>query len=171
MHSAFRKRQLFGAATKIWGLGQKDRLGGTGVGEPGVGPRLPVPGAQELLRHLGSWLTSREEPRQASCTSSCSAAPHPHPGKVIRNFGIVEGLMTTVHAVPATQNTVDSPSAKLWPGGRGTAQNLIPVSTVLLARGGKVIPQLDGKLTARPSVALPPGCGADPPPGESWQTR
>ncbi len=80
----------------------------------------------------------------ASCTTNCLA---PIVKVLNENFGIVEGLMTTVHATTNTQKTVDAPSAKDWRGGRAAAANIIPSSTGAAKAVGKVLPEMKGKLT------------------------
>ena len=87
----------------------------------------------------------------ASCTTNCLA---PISYVLNKEFGIKRGLMTTIHAATATQKTVDGPSKKDWRGGRGILENMIPSSTGAAKAVGKVLPELNGKLTGM-SVRVP----------------
>ncbi|KAK9374135.1 uncharacterized protein V1513DRAFT_485436 [Lipomyces chichibuensis] len=94
--------------------------------------------------NLDAYKSEYEVVSNASCTTNCLA---PLAKIVNDNFGIVEGLMTTVHSITATQKTVDGPSNKDWRGGRTASGNIIPSSTGAAKAVGKVIPSLNGKLT------------------------
>ena len=94
--------------------------------------------------NLDAYIKGAQFVSNASCTTNCLAPI----AKVLNdNFGITDGLMTTVHATTATQKTVDGPSMKDWRGGRAAAGNIIPSSTGAAKAVGKVIPALNGKLT------------------------
>ncbi|MDR2119880.1 MAG: type I glyceraldehyde-3-phosphate dehydrogenase [Tannerella sp.] len=94
--------------------------------------------------NLDAYVKGTQFVSNASCTTNCLAPI----AKVLNDkFGIVDGLMTTVHSTTATQKTVDGPSIKDWRGGRAASGNIIPSSTGAAKAVGKVIPQLNGKLT------------------------
>merc|ERR1712176_1306660 len=109
-------------------------------------PKDAVPIYVVGVNHTEYKKTSDTVVSNASCTTNCLA---PLAKVVNDNFGIVEGLMTTVHAMTATQLTVDGPSrgGKDWRGGRCASQNIIPSSTGAAKAVGKVIPSVNGKLT------------------------
>jgi len=106
----------------------------------------PSPDAPMFVMGVNHKKLTKEEAifSNASCTTNCLA---PIVKVLNDNFGIVEGLMTTVHSTTATQKTVDGPSLKDWRGGRAAIHNIIPSSTGAAKVVGKVIPEMNGKLT------------------------
>ena len=114
---------------------------------------ISAPSADAPMLNHETYTKDMNSVSNASCTTNCLAPL----AKVINdNFGIVEGLMTTVHSITATQKTVDGPSRKDWRGGRAAATNIIPSSTGAAKAVGKVIPALAGKLTGM-SFRVPTG--------------
>lgn len=106
----------------------------------------PSPDAPMFVMGVNHHKLTKEDTifSNASCTTNCLA---PIVKVLHDNFGVVEGLMTTVHATTATQKTVDGPSSKDWRGGRAAIHNIIPSSTGAAKAVGKVIPEMKGKLT------------------------
>lgn len=106
----------------------------------------PSPDAPMFVMGVNHHKLTKEDTifSNASCTTNCLA---PIVKILHDNFGVVEGLMTTVHATTATQKTVDGPSSKDWRGGRAAIHNIIPSSTGAAKAVGKVIPEMNGKLT------------------------
>lgn len=111
------------------------------ISAPGKGD---VPTFVMGVNHLNYNPKEHRVVSNASCTTNCLA---PVTKVLLDHFGIVEGLMTTIHAVTATQPTVDGPSKKDWRGGRGALQNIIPASTGAAIAVGLCIPEVRGKLT------------------------
>uniref|UniRef100_A0A2K6UEV6 Glyceraldehyde-3-phosphate dehydrogenase n=1 Tax=Saimiri boliviensis boliviensis TaxID=39432 RepID=A0A2K6UEV6_SAIBB len=113
-------------------------------GDAGAEYVVESTGVFTTIEKAGKYDNSLKIVSNASCTTNCLA---PLAKVIPDNSGIVEGLMTTVHTINATQKTMDGLSGKLWRDGRGALQNIIPASTGTAKAVGKVIPELNGKLT------------------------